>query len=192
MTGANGAEPLEDGLADAAIEVAVERERDQVAAEAARVDERRAGDDTRLARLARGQDDAGALRARGHERDRTSVQLGTAQPLGLDRKGIDGQMKDGAFHGDNRRDLGVKAHEPDQDASDLDARRGNVNGFERRVRGTKLDLGAAAEEALQRRLAFHDRDDGGAVVRLHRPAHQHQIAVPDPVLDHRVPRTRSA
>jgi len=42
-------------------------------------------------------------------------------------------------------------------------------------------------EALQRRLAVHDRDHGLAVLRLGRAADQDEVAVPDPILDHRVP-----
>src|SRR6185503_15517214 len=81
----------------------------------------------------------------------------------------------------------VPSKQTHEHAADLDAIGADSNRLERRVRGAELHLPAHRMESLERGLAVHDRDHRLARGRALRTADDHDVAVPDPVLDHRVP-----
>src|SRR6185436_8380382 len=84
----------------------------------------------------------------------------------------------------SRRVPSKQAHEH---PADLDAIGADSDRLERRVRRAELDLPARRVESLERGVPVHDRDHGLAGVGTLSAADDHDVAVLDSVLDHRVP-----
>src|SRR5262245_8925040 len=80
----------------------------------------------------------------------------------------------------------VPSKEAHEHAADLDAIGTHANRLERRVRGAELHMSARRMESLERGVAVHDRDHRLAGVGALRAADDHDVAVLDSVLDHRV------
>src|SRR5262245_61889209 len=80
----------------------------------------------------------------------------------------------------------VPSKQADEHAADLDAIGTHANRLERGVRGAELHVSAGRMEPLERGVAVHDRNHRFARIGALRAADDHDVAVLNSVLDHRV------
>src|SRR5262249_2348914 len=87
---------------------------------------------------------------------------------------------------DSARGVSVVADQTGHDALNRDVASVEGQGLHRRVRRLETDTLAFGVVALQGRLAAHERHDGLPALGLLSPGDDDEVAVEDPVLDHRL------